>query len=104
MIFDSPVGQGAAHGFLDQSITSDQLYHPKLIINDEDNTMVRAIKEELGRSDRFDFSVAFISASALGLLKQALVDFAGQATIITSTYLDFNEPNMFRELLTMDNV
>lgn len=104
MIFDSPVGQGTAHGFLDQSITSDQLYHPKLIINDEDNTMVRAIKEELGRSDRFDFSVAFISASALGLLKQALVDFAGQATIITSTYLDFNEPNMFRELLTMDNV
>ncbi|MGO3487384.1 MAG: DEAD/DEAH box helicase [Corynebacterium variabile] len=104
MIFDSPVGQGTAHGFLDQSITSDQLYHPKLIINDEDNTMVRAIKEELGRSDRFDFSVAFISASALGLLKQALVDFAGHATIITSTYLDFNEPNMFRELLTMDNV
>jgi len=104
MIFDSPVGQGAAHGFLDHSVTSDQLYHPKLIINDEDNTMVRAIKEELGRSDRFDFSVAFISASALGLLKQALVDFTGQATIITSTYLDFNEPNMFRELLTMDNV
>lgn len=104
MIFDSPVGQGTAHGFLDQSIAADQLYHPKLIINDDDNTMVRSIKEELGRSDRFDFSVAFISTSALGLLKQALVDFTGQATIITSTYLDFNEPNMFRELLTMDNV
>lgn len=104
MSFDSPVGAGTAHGFLDQTVASDQLYRPKLIINDDENTMVRAIKEELGRSDRFDFSVAFISASALGLLKQALVDFTGQATIITSTYLDFNEPNMFRELLTMDNV
>jgi HKD family nuclease len=104
MIFDSSVGRGTAHGFLDQTVDADQLYRPQLIINDDENTMVRAIKEELGHSERFDFSVAFISGSALGLLKQALVDFTGTATIITSTYLDFNEPDMFRELLTMDNV
>ncbi|AGP31885.1 DUF3427 domain-containing protein [Corynebacterium terpenotabidum] len=101
---NSPVGAGTAFGFLDRRLPADQLHHPRLIVNDQDNTMVRAIKEELGRSDRFDFSVAFLSASALGLLKQALVDFQGAATIITSTYLDFNEPNMFRELLTLDNV
>lgn len=104
MIFEGPVGAGTAHGFLNQALPAEQLYQPRLIINENENTMVQAITEELGRSDRFDFSVAFISSSALGLLKQALVDFEGQATIITSTYLDFNEPNMFRELLTMDNV
>jgi HKD family nuclease len=48
MIFDSSVGRGTAHGFLDQTVDADQLYRPQLIINDDENTMVRAIKEELG--------------------------------------------------------
>lgn len=104
MSSESPVVAGTAFGFLDRTVPSEQLYHPRLIVNDDENTMVRAIKEELGRSERVAFSVAFIAPSALGLLKQDLLDFKGQATIITSTYLDFNEPDMFRELLTLDNV
>lgn len=104
MSFDSPVGAGTAFGFLDHTVPSEQLYNPKLIVNDDGNTMVRAIKDELRRSERAYFSVAFIAPSALGLLKQDLLDFQGQATIITSTYLDFNEPDMFRELLTLDNI
>lgn len=104
MSFDSPVGAGTAFGFLDRTVSAEQLYHPRLIVNDDENTMVRAIKDELRRSERIDFSVAFIAPSALGLLKQDLLDFKGQATIITSTYLDFNEPDMFRELLTLENV
>jgi superfamily II DNA or RNA helicase len=100
----SPIGASTAFGFLDRSVPSDQLYHPRLIVNEDENTMLRAIKEEMARSERFAFSVAFINPSALGLLKQDLLDFDGHATIITSTYLDFNEPDMFRELLTLDNV
>jgi superfamily II DNA or RNA helicase/HKD family nuclease len=100
----SPIGASTAHGFLDRTIDSEHLYHPRLIANRGSNTMVQAIEEELRRSTEFEFSVAFITPGALGMLKQALRDFTGRATIITSTYLDFNEPNMFRELLTLDGV
>lgn len=98
------VGAGTAYGFLDRTVDSEHLFHPNLIANRDGNTMVRAILEEMKRSKRLDFSVAFITSGALGLLKQALRDFAGEARIITSTYLDFNEPDMFRELLNLDNV
>lgn len=66
--------------------------------------MLDALLQELQRCSTFRFSVAFISASGLALLKQALYDFKGHGTIVTSRYLDFNEPGVFRELLELDNV
>ncbi|MCJ7858711.1 DUF3427 domain-containing protein [Corynebacterium kalidii] len=101
---DNPVSAGTAYGFLDREVDSEHLYHPRLIANRDGNTMVRAITEEMRRSVRVDFSVAFITPGALGLIKQALRNFDGVVRIITSTYLDFNEPDMFRELLNLDNV
>ncbi|MGO1949589.1 MAG: DEAD/DEAH box helicase family protein, partial [Mycobacteriaceae bacterium] len=100
----SKVSAATAHGFLDRTIDSEHLYHPRLIENRDGNMMVTAIEEELRRSQHFDFSVAFITTDALGLLKQALLDFAGTARIITSNYLDFNDPDMFRELLNLTGV
>ncbi|AWB81163.1 DUF3427 domain-containing protein [Corynebacterium yudongzhengii] len=91
-------------GFLDASVNAEQLYNPELIANTTDNTMLWAMKKELARSERFIFSVAFITSSGLAMLKQALYEFPGQGTIITSRYLDFNEPDVFRELLNLDNV
>ena len=101
---NSRIGASTAHGFLDRAVDSEQVYHPRLIANRDGNTMVHAIEDELRRSIGFDFSVAFITPGALGMLKQSLRDFTGRATIITSTYLDFNEPDMFRELLTLDGI
>lgn len=91
-------------GFLDASVQSDQLYHPLLIANDGDNTMLRAIRHELRRSQSFTFSTAFVTPSAVAILKQALLDFPGKGTIITSTYLGFNSPAVFRELLNLPDV
>ncbi len=91
-------------GFLDSSTESEQLFSPRLIANEADNTMLRAIRDELRRSERFDFSIAFIGSGALGLLKQALYDFKGHGRIITGSYLDFNSPDVFRELLGLENV
>ncbi|OJU40732.1 MAG: hypothetical protein BGN97_05340 [Microbacterium sp. 69-10] len=91
-------------GFLDKSVQSDQLFHPLLIDNDGANQMLRAIRHELSRSRSFIFSVAFVTTSAVAMLKQALLDFPGQGTIITSTYLGFNSPGAFRELLNLPNV
>ncbi len=91
-------------GFLDSGTESGQLYNPRLIANEADNTMLRAIREELRRSERFDFSIAFIGSGALGLLKQALHDFKGRGRIITGSYLDFNSPDVFRELLGLKDI
>lgn len=104
-------GSPAAHlardtrfGFLDAATVSDQLFHPVLVSNNGANTMARALTAELRRSTSFTFSVAFVTPGALALLKQALLEFGGRGTIITSTYLGFNSPAVFRELLNLPGV
>lgn len=92
------------YGFVDRLAASDRRQHPELISNDGEVTMLRAIETELKKSSRFVFSVAFISSGALALLKQCLLDFQGRGTIITSTYLGFNDPDMFHELLALKNI
>lgn len=94
-------------GFLDAATASDRIFNPVLISNQDNNTMLRAIRNELRRSSDFVFSVAFITTSALAQLKQELLDYhrrGGRGTIITSTYLDFNTPDMFRELMTLRGI
>ncbi|WP_166805987.1 DUF3427 domain-containing protein [Cryobacterium sp. TMT1-3] len=91
-------------GFLSSQVKADQVFNPTLVSNSDGNTMLRAIREELKRSRRFVFSVAFVTPSAIALLKQAIIDFPGTGTIITSTYLGFNSPAAFRELLNLDGV
>lgn len=103
-VFDSKVGLDTAFGYLDRKIQSNQVFNPTLIANTENNDMLRAIKHELKSAQSFDFSIAFITSSALALLKQDLLNFEGRGRIITSTYLQFNEPAVFKELLQLENV
>lgn len=102
--FDSKLGRDTHFGFLDKTTASQQLLNPSLISNEDPHTMLQAIKLELRTAQSFTFSVAFISSRGIALLKQALLDFKGKGRIITSRYLDFNDPTMFRELLTLENV
>lgn len=103
-VFNTPVGLDTAFGYLDRQIKSDQVFNPALIANTKSNDMLRAIKRELKSAKSFDFSIAFITPSALALLKQDLLNFQGRGRIITSTYLQFNDPAVFKELLQLDNV
>ncbi|WP_241975008.1 DUF3427 domain-containing protein [Cryobacterium mannosilyticum] len=91
-------------GFLNSHVIADQVFHPTLISNSDGQTMLKAILDELKRSRNFVFSVAFITPNAIALLKQALLDYRGTGTIITSTYLGFNSPAAFRELLNLTGV
>lgn len=75
-----------------------------LVSNSDGNTMLRAIRDELKRSSHFVFSVAFITPSAIAMLKQAILDYQGSGIIITSTYLGFNSPAAFRELLNLQGI
>ncbi|MCY1683858.1 DUF3427 domain-containing protein [Kocuria sp. SL71] len=96
-----------AFGFLDRQTASEQLHHPVLISNDDANTMLRGILDELRRSRSFLFSVAFVTTDALAMLKQPLLDFVaagGTGRIVTSTYLNFNAPDALRELLALPGI
>lgn len=66
--------------------------------------MLRAIRSEIRQSNSFTFSVAFISARAIALLKQEFLDFEGVGRIITSDYLGFNSPEAFAELMNLKNL
>ncbi|TFB99509.1 MULTISPECIES: DUF3427 domain-containing protein [unclassified Cryobacterium] len=91
-------------GFLDSLVKADQVFNPTLISNSSGQTMLKAILDELKRSHNFVFSVAFVAPGAIALLKQALLDYRGTGTIITSTYLGFNSPAAFRELMNLDGI
>ena len=95
------VRRDTAFGFLDRTSQAEKLFNPTLVSNFGANTMHKTILEELRRSKSFTFSVAFVSSDAIASLKQPLVEFPGQGRIITSTYLGFNSPESFRELLNL---
>lgn len=92
------------HGFIDRDTPANLIENPLLIENQDESTMFGVLRAELEDADEFIFSVAFVSADGIGTIKQQLQNFPGRGTIITGTYLDFNEPAAFRELLTLNNV
>ncbi len=100
----SPLELALAHGFVDGQGIHRSRFTPLLIDNQQSFTMSRAIISELRHADSFIFSVAFITPSALNVLKQDLLDFEGDGTIITSNYLGFNSPATYRELLNFPNL
>ncbi len=88
-------------GFANKTVAAPKARGPRLVDNADDNTMLRALREELKTARQFVFSVAFVSPGAISLLKQELVSFRGRGTIVTSDYLGFNSPGAFRELLAL---
>lgn len=100
----SPLKQAVEQAFIDGREAHMTRLSPLLIDNQASRTMSRAIIAELRHADSFVFSVAFITPSALNVLKQDLLDFTGTGTVITSNYLGFNSPAAYRELLNFPNL
>lgn len=97
------------HSFIDQTTDSHDLYKAKLLVNqDQSGRMVlNDLLDELATCNEFFFAVAFITESGLLALKTVLADLAKQnihGRIVTSNYLYFNSPKMFKELLKLKNV
>ena len=82
---------------------------PKLLLNNykQGIKVSHELITQLNACEAFYFSVAFINKSGLAVLKQTLIDLKDKGIrgkIITSTYLGFNHPNVFKELLIFDNI
>jgi len=94
-------------GFIDQSKPVSAQFKPKLLTNKEHETVLSTLLQELKTCKTFNFSVAFITEGGLATLKTILYDLKQKGIkgrILTSTFLNFNQPKMFLELLKLENV
>lgn len=87
----------------------ETLYQPRLLYNDiYSKTKISFELDNCFRScQTFDISVAFIASSGLAALKNTLIylrDNNIRGRLITSTYLNFNDPKMFEELIKYKNI
>ncbi|WP_409305903.1 DUF3427 domain-containing protein [Peribacillus sp. SCS-155] len=102
--------QASLHkGFIDHTSSYYGSYKPKLLINNvqKNENVLNALLDELDVCQSFIFSVAFITESGLATLKSHFLDLKRKGVngrILTSTFLHFNQPKVFRELLKITNV
>lgn len=93
------------NSFLDKNkFEANDEYAAKLIANTEGETMYDRIFDGVKHCQFFTFAVAFIESGILNSLKVALKNRTVRGRILTSTYLYFNKPKMFKELLKLPNV
>ncbi|WP_087972057.1 DUF3427 domain-containing protein [Oceanobacillus rekensis] len=96
-------------GFIDQKYNKSSRYVPELLINNtnQNKNVLTTLLGELDSCDSFLFSVAFITESGLATLKSHLLDLNKKGIkgrILTSTFLNFNQPKVFKELMKITNV
>lgn len=94
-------------GFIDQNRHVSAQFKPKLLTNKAHENVLSTLLQELKTCKTFTFSVAFITEGGLATLKTMLYDLKQKGIkgrILTSTFLSFNQPKMFKELLKLENV
>ncbi|KGR76163.1 DUF3427 domain-containing protein [Ureibacillus sinduriensis] len=94
-------------GFIDQNKPVSGHFKPKLLTNNHHESVLSSLLQELKACKTFTFSVAFITEGGLATLKTMLYDLklkGVKGRILTSTFLNFNQPKMFKELLKFENV
>ena len=94
-------------GFINQNKSVSAQFKPKLLTNQAHENVLSTILQELKTCETFLFSVAFITEGGLATLKTMLKDLNAKGIkgrILTSTFLHFNQPKMFKELLKLTNV
>ena len=95
------------NGLVDQNLGQASLnFGPTLLDNKTSPTWV-TIRHEFLNCRHFRFAVAFITDAMVSNLKplmRQLVTKGITGEIITSTYLNFNQPKVFQELMKLPNV
>lgn len=81
----------------------------KLIANTPSSgeNLLSVMKGELASCDSFDFCVAFVAEGGVACLVDVLAELKSRnvpGRLLTSTYLTFNSPSVFRKLMEYDNI
>ncbi|QNQ81111.1 DUF3427 domain-containing protein [Lactobacillus sp. PV034] len=102
-----PVQEAILNGFYDQNYQGHELYGPKLLSNNDQEKIWFTLRQELLSAKHFTWAVAFVTRDMLVPFKVVMADLAKQGrsgTLITSDYLNFNDPVVFEELLKIPNL
>ncbi|MDY2626363.1 MAG: hypothetical protein SOV74_08620, partial [Coriobacteriales bacterium] len=96
-------------GYIDSSVDSDSRFDPRFVANNATTgvNLLSVLKRQLADCESFDFSVAFIEASGLQTLIETLAVLRERhipGRLLTSTYLNFNSPEVLGKLLEFDNI
>src|SRR5690606_10929261 len=96
-------------GFIDKQLNRSGRYKPKLLVNNlkKNENVLSTLLEELDQCKSLIFSVALITESGLATLKSHFLDLRCKGVkgcILTSIFLQFNQPKVFRELMKIKNV
>lgn len=107
MSTDDEIAKAVNFGFIDNETESLEIYQPTLVTNQHENTVLDALEDELRTATSFTIAVAFVTCSGLIDLKSILADLNDRhvrGRLITSTYLNFNKPEVFQDLLNIPNL
>lgn len=94
-------------GFIDKDNVYQGQFSPKLLMNTAQENVLEHIKQQLETCESFIISVAFVTEAGLTSLKSIFYDLNSRGIkgkLITSDYLGFNHPKVFRELLKISNL
>ena len=96
-------------GFLDASSHPSAPYAPRLLYNDKaaSKNVLSALESEFQKCDRFDISVAFVTADGVTVLMKSLLDLEQRnvpGRVLVSTYLGFNDPDALNKLRGFANI
>ncbi|CAM2896061.1 phospholipase D-like domain-containing protein [Erysipelothrix tonsillarum] len=95
--------------YVDNKLLSNEKLLTDLLINDyrRGEKVLTTIQNELLTCDEFMMTVAFVTEGGLSILANQLlhcIENNIRGRIITSSYLFFNNPRVFRKLLTFPNL
>lgn len=96
-------------GLINYRDDSIEDYRPKLIVNNykKGSKVISYLIKELSNCNEFCFSVAFVTNSGINLLLNSLKELEQKGVhgrVLTTNYLNFNEPNALRRLLKFKNL
>ena len=95
--------------YISKEALSSPKYHSELLFNDHKRgvKILQDIQEEMVSSKRMYFSVAFVTESGIAVLANEFLyalENNIEINLLTSDYLYFNEPKVFKRLLTFPNI
>lgn len=95
------------NGLYDQKYQGHELLGPKLLENNQQEKIWQTLRQELLTCNSFTWAVAFITEDMLVPFKAVMEDLAKKKVtgiLITGSYLGFNSPKVFHELLKIPNL
>jgi len=101
--------QSLQTGFLDKDSHPSAPYVPRLLYNDKtaSENVLSSLEAEFQSCERFDISVAFVTAGGITVLMNTLLDLERRnvpGRMLVSTYLRFNDPDALERLGVFSNI